>query len=359
MPAIKYTAAPSGVFSAKIPDKAAALAFTKALHDWFLKEARALPWREKPSLYGTVVSEFMLQQTQIATALPYYHAWMARFPDFTALAQADEATVLKHWEGLGYYSRARNLHAAAKTLAQMSTPPQNAAQWQTLRGIGPYTAAAIASIAQGEPIALVDGNVVRVLTRLRGDATEYAGASAAGPLLQPWAQFLMDADAYPSIHNQAMMELGALLCTRHKAPACLLCPVACWCMVAHQADAQDYPFLAAKKIERIDRERLWITNDAGALLLSKAHAGAKRLASLWELPLVSDVPLAKKAATALLVKKRAISTQQITESIFSATLLRKDYPQGEQWVWADETTLQALPLSGPHRRWVNSIRQPR
>lgn len=357
MPAIKYTPEKPARFSEKIRDAAAARAFAAALKAWFKRHARKLPWRETPSLYGTVVSEFMLQQTQITTALPYYHKWMARFPDFAALAQADEAAVLKYWEGLGYYSRARNLHAVAKAVAAMDSPPATAEGWKALRGIGPYTGAAIASIAQGERAALVDGNVVRVLTRLRGDKTRYAGASAAGPLLQPYAQLLMDGADDPSAHNQAMMELGALLCTRNKTPLCLLCPVSAWCAVAFDPQAQDYPFLAAKKTEQIRRERLWIMDKQGRLLLRRAHAKAKRLAQLWELPLAEDVPHARREAEALAVKKRSISQQQITESIFRAALSAKDAPAGDDWVWADEKTLAHLTLSGPHRRWVGEILQ--
>ncbi len=354
MPAIKSTPPKPKAFCAKIPDRKNAAAFARALAGWYAQSARKLPWRQIPSLYSTVVSEFMLQQTQISTVLPYFEKWLRRFPDFEALAKAPEAALLKHWEGLGYYSRARNLHALAKEICA-SGIPENSRQWLRMKGVGPYTAAAISSIAQGEKIALVDGNVVRVLTRLSADKTPYPSASAAIAPLQPFAQSLMDAAQNPGAHNQAMMELGALICTRNRPPECLLCPVRIFCAVAGRADAQDFPFLAAKKTERVEKDRLWIKHGK-KLLLRRAHAQAKRLAQLWELPLKEDLPQAICQKEPLMVKKRGISNQQITERIFGARLAPKNFPKGEQWIWADEKKLHALTLSGPHRRWVNLLK---
>ena len=141
--------------------------------NWFHANRRKLPWREEPTLYKTVVSEFMLQQTQVKTVLPYFARWRERFPDFTALAAAPEETVVKAWEGLGYYSRARNLHKLARALVAAPVAPRTAAEWQELPGVGPHTAAAIASIACGDAVACVDGNVARVLARLTADTTAF------------------------------------------------------------------------------------------------------------------------------------------------------------------------------------------
>src|SRR5438045_534267 len=135
--------------------------FQTALLRWYRANARALPWRESPSVYKTVVSEFMLQQTQVKTVLPYFARWLAALPDFAALAAAPEEQVMKLWEGLGYYSRARNLYKLAKAIAAQPVPPRDPAEWRELPGVGPYTAAAITSISFGEPAACVDGNVVR------------------------------------------------------------------------------------------------------------------------------------------------------------------------------------------------------
>src|SRR6185312_5195914 len=131
--------------------------FQRALLDWYRAQARVLPWREAPSLYKTVVSEFMLQQTQVKTVLPYFARWLDTLPDFAALAAAPEARVLKLWEGLGYYSRARNLHKVAQAVAAWPEPRRTTTDWLELPGIGPYTAAAITSISFGTPAAVVDG----------------------------------------------------------------------------------------------------------------------------------------------------------------------------------------------------------
>ena len=147
--------------------------FRHALLSWYRANARALPWRQTPSLYKTVVSEFMLQQTQVKTVLPYFARWLDALPDFAELAAAPEARVLKLWEGLGYYSRARNLHHLAKAIVARPAMPRTPGEWRELPGVGPYTAAAITSISFGEGAACVDGNVVRILARLTADATEF------------------------------------------------------------------------------------------------------------------------------------------------------------------------------------------
>src|SRR5688572_1441670 len=210
------------------PSAAAALVasrnnFQSSLLGWYRAHARTLPWRQQPSLYKTVVSEFMLQQTQVKTVLPYFARWLEALPDFAALAAADEARVLKLWEGLGYYSRARNLHRLAQIIAALPAPPRTAAEWRELPGVGPYTAAAITSISFATPAACVDGNVVRILARLTADATLYRDSGTAAKAFTPLADALLPV-AHPGAHNQAMMELGATVCFRQN-PLCLTCPV--------------------------------------------------------------------------------------------------------------------------------------
>jgi A/G-specific adenine glycosylase len=167
--------------------------FHSALLDWYRRQARRLPWREQPSLYRTVVSEFMLQQTQVKTVLPYFARWMAALPDFAALAAAPESQVLKLWEGLGYYTRARNLHRLAQILVARPEPPRTPEAWRELPGIGPYTAAAITSISFGAPAACVDGNVVRILARLTADGTRFRDGTAAAKQFAPLAAALLPA----------------------------------------------------------------------------------------------------------------------------------------------------------------------
>ena len=164
----------------------------------------------------------MAQQTQIKTMLPYFARWMERFPDFESLASAPAEDVLKHWEGLGYYSRARNLHKLAQTYVTLKQKPRNREEWQQLPGIGPYTSAAISSIALGQPDAVVDGNVVRILARLTDDARTFKSNGDAVKALTATADELLDTKN-PGDHNQAMMELGATVCLKSK-PLCTVCP---------------------------------------------------------------------------------------------------------------------------------------
>ena len=147
--------------------------FQKNMLEWYDHEKRDLPWRNNPSLYKTVISEFMLQQTRVSTVLPYFDKWLKDFPDFHTLANVSEVEVLKAWEGLGYYSRARNLHKLSKIATDWKTPPETTKEWMALPGVGPYIAAAVTSISMGKAEAVCDGNVVRVLSRIFAINEEY------------------------------------------------------------------------------------------------------------------------------------------------------------------------------------------
>ena len=337
-------------------------AFRRALHMWYSEHHRQLPWRTQPSLYWTVVSEFMLQQTQIKTALPYFERWMTALPDFTALAAASEARVLKLWEGLGYYSRARNLRRLAQTLNALPAPPTTPEAWRELPGVGPYTAAAITSVAFGARAACIDGNVVRVLARLIADPTAFRDSATAARHFTPLADALLPS-ADPGTHNQAMMELGALVCRRHD-PGCATCPVRRFCAAARLKSPEDYPRLARKKIHQHAVTRAWCEN-RGRLLLQRAASGARRLADQHELPAPADLGLddaAVRAGPLLARKRRGITNHQITESIHAVRLTaaqrhRLTANTALRWVpWAE---LDLITLSGPHRRWIAEIRSKR
>jgi A/G-specific adenine glycosylase len=331
--------------------------FQDDLLGWYRTHRRRLPWRESPSLYRTVVSEFMLQQTQIKTALPYFERWMAALPDFAALAAASEARVLKLWEGLGYYSRARNLHRLGRAVAALPSPPRTAAAWRELPGVGPYTSAAIASIAQGEAVACVDGNVVRILARLTADTAEFRDSASAAKAFAPLAAELVN-PAAPGDHNQAMMELGATVCLKH-TPACLVCPVRAHCRAAAAGDPAAYPRLVAKKIERRTVLRVWCER-RGALLLHRAPAGSKRLAHLHELPTAEQAALdpVRVAASRLIARRaRGITHYHITESIHAAP--PPPEPLAPDLAWVALAELDDYALSGPHRRWVTEILRER
>jgi len=328
-------------------------AFRRALLSWYRSNRRCLPWRESPSPYRTVVSEFMLQQTQVATVLPYFVRWMAALPDFAALAAARESEVLKLWEGLGYYSRARNLHLLAKTAAPPRNLPGTADELAELPGIGPYTAAAIASIAFGEARACVDGNVVRILTRLTRDGTPFRDSAEASRALGPLAQELVN-PAAPGDHNQAMMELGATICVRQR-PSCPACPVRRFCGAALLGDPESFPRLAKRTTERRSVSRVWCER-AGALLLHRNAPGARWLADLHELPTAEQAglePTRVEAGPLMARHSRGITRFRIVESIHSADAPKGRLGAGLVWVALDR--LGSIALSGPHRRWVTQI----
>ncbi len=331
-------------------------AFQQALHAWYRVNHRKLPWRDNPSLYKTVVSEFMLQQTQVVTVLPYFDRWLRELPDFTALAAATEAKVMKLWEGLGYYSRARNLHQLAQTYIAMPSPPRTPAEWRELPGIGPYTAAAITSISFDEPAAVVDGNVVRILARLTGEGRQFRDGTEAVKHFTPLAGALL-VGAHPGTHNQAMMELGAIVCVRQN-PMCLVCPVAEFCTARRSGEPGKLPRLKPKVTEQMFVIRSFC-RDRGRLLLRRGHAKAKRLAGLYELPEASDLGIKPAAKNLLLVKRRAITRYQITEAIHHAKLtpkLRHLIARSDSLAWVPLKQLDRITLSGPHRRWIQELR---
>jgi A/G-specific adenine glycosylase len=329
--------------------------FQAALHNWYRVHQRKLPWRDAPSLYKTVVSEFMLQQTQVVTVLPYFERWLRELPDFPTLAKAPEVKVLKLWEGLGYYSRARNLHKLAQAWVAAPVPPRTPAEWRELPGIGPYTAAAITSISFDEPAAVVDGNVVRILARLTGESRQFRDGTEAVKHFTPLADQLVHG-SHPGTHNQAMMELGATVCFRQK-PLCLVCPVAKFCTARHDGEPEKLPRLKPKTIEQIAVSRIYCL-DRDHLLLRRGHAQAKRLAGLHELPEAADLDIKPAAQDLLLTKRRAITRFQITEAIYTAKItpsLKTRVSTSDSLEWVPLRQLNHVTLSGPHKRWIEEL----
>jgi A/G-specific adenine glycosylase len=243
--------------------------FRKQLLAWFRQFQRDLPWRRTKDPYSIWISEIMLQQTRVAAVIPYYERFLARFPDVRALAEAPQEEVLRLWSGLGYYSRARNLQKAAQQIvAQHSGEvPHEEAAVLALPGIGPYTGAAILSIALGAKRAVLDGNVARVLARLgaiRGDLRE----SRRWQSLQKTAGELLDPKS-PGDWNQAMMELGAIVCTP-RAPQCLVCPVAKFCRARQSGDPESFPEKRKKReaVQIVLAAAVFVTPRGQTLLLS-------------------------------------------------------------------------------------------
>ncbi|MET3871040.1 A/G-specific adenine glycosylase [Puniceicoccus vermicola] len=323
----------------------------KDLARWFGKNARVLPWRTETTVYRTVVSEFMLQQTRVSTVLPYFEKWVTTFPGFAELAAAEEGEVLGLWQGLGYYSRARNLHKLAKRIVEEGIP-DDLAGWRELPGIGGYTAAAITSIAQGLPAAVVDGNVVRVLARLSADETTWKASGEAVKAFGPLAEEFLDRD-HPGRHNESMMELGAVVCLP-RSPLCTICPLVQHCHGAAQGIAGELPrIVKAKKTEKTVR-RAWAVRGK-TVLLREIPATAKRLAGMLELPELTDLPESwKPDPTPFAKRKRGIGNESITEWFHVVPEPgRISKKAGLRWVSLD--ALAEEPLSGPHRRWIGEL----
>jgi A/G-specific adenine glycosylase len=337
----------------KTPLVSAAAGFRRALLAWYRANARPLPWREAPSLYKTVVSEFMLQQTQVKTVLPYFARWLGEFPDFAALAAAPEARVLRLWEGLGYYSRARNLHRLARDIAELSVPPTAPEAWLELPGVGPYTAAAVTSISFRAPVACVDGNVVRILARLTANPKRFPDSASAAKAFAPLAQELLN-PAEPGDHNQAMMELGATICVRQN-PRCGECPVNSFCAAARAGAPEKFPRFAARQIEKSEVVRVWCRRGKN-LLLHRTSATARRLAGQHELPTAEQFGLPVTVANRgklLGQKTRSITRYRIRETLHACQPPADSLPAG--LVWVPLTKLEQITLSGPHRRWVREL----
>jgi A/G-specific adenine glycosylase len=242
--------------------------FRKLLLGWFRQFQRDLPWRRTKDPYRVWISEIMLQQTRVAAVIPYYERFLTRFPDVRSLAEAPQEEVLRLWSGLGYYSRARNLQKAAQQIVALHGGqfPQKEEAVLALSGVGPYTGAAILSIAFGAKLAVLDGNVARVLARLgaiRGDLRE----SRRWQSLQKTAGAHLDAKS-PGDWNQAMMELGAMVCTP-RSPQCLLCPVAKFCSARQSGDPESFPEKRKKRdgVEIVLAAAVFCTRRGQTLLL--------------------------------------------------------------------------------------------
>lgn len=327
--------------------------FRAKLIAWYDASQRDLPWRREPSLYKTVVSEFMLQQTQVKTVLPYFEKWMAAYPDFKTLAKADESQVLKLWEGLGYYSRARNLHKLAKTIDILDAIPREASSWLAFPGIGPYSAAAICSISFSDPSAVVDGNVVRILARLAADQTLYKSTVEAAKDYRELAQSLMNRDR-PGDHNQAMMELGATVCLKHN-PQCLLCPVKELCQAQSRGIESELPRFQKRKSEKQIVARAWITGNQG-ILVHRIPNSASQMKGLNEIPTCQQLGLKAGRSAPILERKRSITIYRITEQFFRIDPSKIDGSKlGPEFKWIQPQDIDEIPFSGPHRKWINEL----
>jgi len=313
--------------------------FRRALLRWYDEHRRALPWRQDTDPYRVWVSEIMLQQTRVAAVLDHYAHFMKRFPDVRVLAAARESSVLAAWSGLGYYHRARRMHRAAKVIVRERRGrfPQSAAGWLELPGIGRYTAAAIASIAFGESIAVVDGNVERVLVRIAGaDPGREAAWQRAEALLDP---------RRPGDFNQAMMELGATICTP-RAPQCLLCPLYTWCVSRGAAAARPQPPRRRKEV------RYAFASKDGAVLLIQRAANASLMAGMWELPILAEGQ--RNGDKPLATLKHSITDTDFGVSVYSVSAGR-DRRFAADGQWLTRKQWERLALTGLTRKILRRL----
>ncbi len=268
-------------YSEESPVSTEQTSFVPDLLAWYDHAAADLPWRRTQDPYHVWLSEIMLQQTQVTTVIPYFERFMASFPTVSDLADAPLDRVLKLWEGLGYYSRARNLHRAAQQVAANGGFPVTAAELQRLPGIGRYTANAIASIAFGEHVAVLDGNVMRVLARLY-DIADDITATATHNRLWTLAEQLVPPDR-PGDYNQAMMELGRTIC-KPRQPLCSKCPLTEHCLAFQRGVQAQRPVKAPRRrTPHYDVTAGVIYNDEGQLLIAQRPAEGL-LGGLWEFP---------------------------------------------------------------------------
>lgn len=256
--------------------------FKENLIHWFDENQREMPWRQTTNPYYIWLSEVMLQQTQVKTVIDYYRRFVERFPTVEVLSQASEDEVLKYWEGLGYYSRARNFHTAIKEVHEKfeGLVPEDPEQFKELKGVGPYTQAAVMSIAFNVPLATVDGNVFRVWSRLNDDYRDIKLQSTRKAYEQELLPFVM---TEAGTFNQAMMELGALICTP-KNPLCLLCPVQDNCEAFDKGTFEKLPVKSKNNSKKVIEQSVFlIRNKQGKYVLQKRSE--KLLHGMWQFPM--------------------------------------------------------------------------
>lgn len=260
----------------------------KPLLLWYDAHARILPWREEPTAYRVWVSEIMLQQTRVEAVKPYYERFMKALPDVKALASAEEETLLKLWEGLGYYNRVRNLNKAAIQVMEKheGVIPDTYEELLTLPGIGSYTAGAVASIAYKRSVPAVDGNVLRVISRIRLDERDILQASVKKSVEQD-LKAIMPHDR-PGDFNQALMELGATVCIPNGEPKCNECPWNAFCMAKEKGCMTDYPKKTPKKARAIEYKTILVLQDEQKTALRK-RSSKGLLAGMYEFPWLEGI----------------------------------------------------------------------
>lgn len=335
------------------------------LAEWFLKRKRSFPWRDQPTPYAVWLSEVMLQQTQASVVVPYFQKFMEKFPSIEALAEAPVESVVKCWEGLGYYSRAKNLHLGAKMVVEKwdGILPQSEEELLSIKGLGSYTVGAILSFAFRQKKAAVDGNVARVMSRYFAIEEEIQRTQTMKKLRQLTEQFLPDQE--PWVVSEALIELGATVCK--KTPVCESCPIAEGCMAKTKGMEKVLPLKKASAPVTLLNRILLLLQREGRYLVRKVEEG-KLMGGLYEFPYfeedevlfpLEDFVFAQMKIKGILVKKFPLVKQSFTR--FRAELKphlmvveKGKAPLGYEWVSLEEA--KELPFSSGHKRVLERLR---
>ena len=348
---------------------------TISLLTWYRKHQRPLPWRRTRDAYAIWVSEVMLQQTQVATVIAYYERWMRLFPKIEDLARASEDQVLHAWQGLGYYSRARRLREGARYLAERygKRLPRNPEAWLEVPGVGRYTAGAVTSIAFDAMTPVVDGNVTRVLCRLHALSGDPLKAPLSKELWRLAADLL--APESPGDVNQALMELGATVCTP-KQPRCSDCPWQRACLAHARGRVLEYPMLSKRQKATAVRMVSGVVHHRGRVLLVQQPENAKRWASMWLFPTAEltaesepaqglTMALKRLGMTAHVGEKRArfahtVTRYRITLDVYDCKLASKETrPPGTRVAWCSPPQLASYALPAVHRKIAEHLLRKR
>ena len=346
----------------------------RILLKWYRNEKRNLPWRDTKDPYYVWVSEVMLQQTRVKTVIPYYHRWVKEFPTLKSFAKARETRVLKYWEGLGYYSRVRNFHRAAKIVVNKykGQIPDTFEKISKLPGVGRYTAGAVLSIAFNKPFPVLDGNVKRVLSRWFCVGKDLKGAILEDVLWERAAHVLSKRS--PGNFNQAMMELGAMVCLP-KNPICLLCPVKKICEAWKQKRQTEFPLWKIKTVSNKIEVSAAVIWQSGKVYIQKRPINGL-MGGLWEFPggkiekgespeeclvreIKEELGIEVKIEKKLMTIKHAYTKFLVTLHVFQCRISSKRVKpsQCEKWCWAKPTFLKRYPFPAANSRIVHYITQ--
>lgn len=338
-------------------------AFQDALLSWYREEKRDLPWRRTSDPYYIWISEVMLQQTRVETVIPYYERFIEKFPTMQHLTDAKEEELLKMWEGLGYYSRVRNLQSGVREVVENygGKVPMSRKEISTLKGVGPYTAGAILSIAYGVPEHAVDGNVMRVLSRILLIEEDIAQSRNRKLFEQAVMDLISEED--PSSFNQALMELGAIICTPN--PHCLLCPVRDFCIAFAEGKQNQLPIKIKKqKMKHLHLASFAVQDQEGRWLMQKRPEKGL-LAGLWEFPSVDigELPPAEQFEEQYGLKLTNISGliefdhvfSHITWHVRAIRAKAEELPEGSEFQFFTKEQVLALPKSKPVLKIIDSL----